>query len=236
MLRDFPITGNEGATSAEGYPSTQAGMFVKKGHGLKELDKVAPSKGSQWSVTILHIDSSREDVDYIQFDKHHDEYNSYFSSTIALISRGEASELDENNEFAFRAMRGEKVARPLPYPSGLELSNLPYGKEPKAFIRTEPLQVVKDGYSFLNKDRYQVYKGHGFLPGDEVAMEISSSPLAWKIVDIVSSDDYDEVVLDSSTDDNGGANLLFRCRDEDRFLSSDLLAKRNAYISKLQAS
>lgn len=235
MLRDFPITGNEGATQAEGYPSTQAGMFVKKGHGLKELDKVAPSKGSQWSVTILHIDSSRENVDYIQFDRNPDDNREgYFSSTIALISRGEASELYEFNEIAFRAMRGEKVARPWPYPK--EGTPEFYRLEPKAFIRTEPLQVVKDSYSFLNKDRYQVYKGHGFLPGDQVCTEISASPLSWGIVDIIPNDDYDEVVLDSSTDDNGGANLLFQYRQEDSSLSPDQLAKRNAYISKLQAS
>lgn len=236
MLRDFPITGNEGATFADGYPSLQSGMFVKKGHGLKELDKVAPNKGSNFSVIILHIDSSREDVDYIQFDRAPESFSEYFHNAIALISRGQTSELYEYDELAFRAMRGEKVARPLPYPSGYEIGGADIGKEPKAFIRTEPLQVVKGSYNFLDKDRYQVYKGHGFLPGDRVAIEISASPLSWNILDIIPNGDYDEVILSSSTDDNGGANLLFHDRQEDSSLSPDQIAKRNAYISKLQAS
>ncbi len=234
MLRDFPITGNEGATIAQGYQQMHTGMFVKKGHGLKELDKVAPDKGSNFSVTILHIDSSREDVDYIQFDG-----DFFMSGTIALIGRGETSELDENNELAFRAMRGEKVARPLPYPSGLEIWNLDTGKHPKAFIHTEDLQgTMAGGQSYyLLSDRYNAYKGHGLLPGDVIGNELIGDPRPYTIVDIIPNGGYDEVVLSKATDGNYlEAVLIYQNRPEDSDLSSDLLAKRNAYISKLQAS
>lgn len=230
MLRDFPITGNEGATKAEGYQSLSSGMFVRKGHGLKELDAVAPSKDSSSSAHILHIDSIREDVDYIQFDG----FLSYFSDTVAFISRGQTSELAESNEFAFRAMHGEKVARPWPYPSGQELSSLDDNKRPIAFIRTEFLQVVKDNNSFLYKDRYQVYKGHGFLPGDEIYAETVGR--GNQIVDIIPGDAYDEIVLNSVKIGMNSTDILFDRREDDSSLSPDILAKRNAYISKLQAS
>ena len=236
MLRDFPITGNEGATAATEYQRMRLGMFVHKGHGLKELDKVAESKSNVNNfVYILHIDSSREEVDYIQFD-----YDFHMADTIALISRGQTSELAETNEFAFRAMRGEKVARPLPYPSGLEIWNLDTGKHPEAFIRTEDLQGTKygDTFYFLTRDRYNVYKGHGLLPGDVINLELTSGPRDYTIVDIIPSDDYDEVVLDRATTDGYylEAVLIYSNRPEDSDLSPDLLAKRNAYISKLQAS
>lgn len=235
MLRDFPITGNEGATRSDSLQSPQAGMFVNKGHGLKELDKVAPNKSSNWSVHILHIDSSREDVDYIQFDRvpNPTSNEEFFVEGIELISRGETNELDENNEIAFRAMRGEKVARPLPYPNGQELGSLDYKKRPKAFIRTEPLP--SEDSDLLEKDRHQVYKGHGFLPGDTVATMVATDPPTLNIVDIIPSDDYDEVVL-SSTPYYQEAFLLYHERPDDGSLSPDLLAKRNAYISKMQAS
>lgn len=229
MLRDFPITGNEGATKAEGYPSITAGIFVNKGHGLKELDKVSSSKESSSSAHILHIDSSREDVDCIQLD----DFLLSSMDTIAFISRGQTSELAENNEFAFRAMRGEKVARPLPYPSGQELSSLDDGKQPKAFIRTESLQVVK-GSNFLDKDRYQVYKAHGFLPGDNIYADNFGS--GSEIVDIIPGDDYDEIVLNSVKFGTHSLDIVYDRREDDTSLSSDILAKRNAYISKLQAS
>ena len=235
MLRDFPITGNEGATIATEYQQMHLGMFVHKGHGLKELDKVAQSKSDRNNfVYILRIDSSREDVDYIQFDG-----DFFMSGTIALISRGATSELDENNELAFRAMRGEKVARPLPYPSGLEIWDLDTGKHPKAFIRTEGLQRIKAGETFyiLNEDRYNVYKGHGLLPGDVIYLELINGPREYTIVDIIPSDGYDEVVLDRATDGSYlDAVLIYSNRPEDSDLSPDQLAKRNAYISKLQAS
>ena len=230
MLRDFPITGNEGATKAEEYYSLpEAGMFVKKGHGLKELDAVAPSKGSKWSVTILHIDSSREDVDYIQFDRVPDYHTEgYFSSTIALISRGETSQLDGKIEIAFRAMRGEKITRPLPPPESRTV---------EAFIRTESLQVEKNSWSYLERDRFQVYKGHSLLPGDTVYNEAgTSSPVSFVIRDIIPGKQYDEIVFVSTIDFYSGGNYIFYWYAFEDTLSPDLLAKRKAYISKLQAS
>ena len=238
MLRDFPITGNEGATKADGYPSLDVGMFVNKGHGLKELDKVAPRKDSTWSVLILHIDSSREDVDYIQFDYSTDSSDGEtFSDTIALISRGQTSKLGWYHELAFRAMRGEKVARPLPYPNDFQLNADKFDKNPTAFIRTEPLQVVKGNNSFLDKDRYQVYKAHGFLPGDNVKIwNPGGDSLDFTIVDIIPSENYDEIVLNTVATGAESANIQFNYRPDDSSLSPELLAKRNAYISKLQAS
>ena len=239
MLRDFPITGNEGATRAQGYPSVEAGMFVNKEHGLKERDTVAPNKGSKGLVHILHIDSSRDDVDYIQFDRPlYHITDGYFRDTIAFISRGDTSELLESNEIAFRAMRGEKMARSLPLPTALELQEEEDSKMPKAFIRTESLQVTKDSYDFRTSSRYQVYKGHGLIPSDTVALEGDSmSPSTYVIQDIVSGEQYDEIVLDNPTDTSGGLHILlqFRMKDES-FFTPDQVANRDAYLRELQAS
>ena len=237
MLRDFPITGNEGATMATEYQQMNYGMFVPKGHGLKELDKIASSKSDVDNfVIILHIDSSREGVDYIQFDS-----NFYRSGSITLLSRGQTSQLTKDNELAFRAMRGEKVARPLPFPNATEVWNLDFGTGPKAFIRTEDLLGTKygDTFYFFTRDRYNVYKGHGFLPGDIITLEETDSgnPFSLHIVDIIPNDGYDEIVLEASPHGyRDNAVLSFQGRLEDSSLSPDQLAKRNAYISKLQAS
>lgn len=219
MLRDFPITGNEGATKANDYYSPEGGVFVNKGHGLKELDKVGPSSDSEQYVQILHIDSSREDVDYIQFDRHLEG----FRDTVALVRRGETSELNKPAEIAFRAMSGEKVS-----------PNKTQEQNSKAFMRTEALQIDKESWGYLERDRYHVYKGHGLLPGDTAFHEEgTSSPSSFTIQDIISGEQYDEIVLDSSIDSNGGTYINYWYVNE---LSPDLLAKRNAYISKLQAS
>ena len=231
MLRDFPITGNEGATIADGYTQNGATIFVNKGHGLKELDLIA-KEGEEYSKSyILHIDTSREGVDIIQCSE---DFTADFSAgdKVKLLNRGNATISDEISECSYRNMKGERVEVKSPHRALGKGASVPYTR---AYMHTEAVKMESTDI-FANTDRIEVYRGHGLLPGDVVFTESSSSPSTRNILDIINNDMYDEVVLDTPNDGYGGANIYLFNRLDDSSLSSDLLAKRNAYISKMQAS
>lgn len=232
MLRDFPITGNEGATSAEGYRSQGRTIYAKKGHGLKELDLIVDKSDSSLQAHILHIDSSREDADILHLDKAISEY-AYYGS-VSLLSRG-STQLSELAECTFWNMKGVTTIKP-PL-SSKEFNNADPKDKPTAYMHTEVLGKV------FASDRFEVYKGHGLLPGDVVSLN-SRGETDRSVNDILIKEACDEIVLNSAYDGyDGEANIFGITRIgpdtvelgfED--LSPDLLAKRNAYISKLQAS
>lgn len=213
MLRDFPITGNEGATPTQGYPSKDTTLFVNKGHGFKELDRINVG-GLANDSYILHIDSSRESVDIIQLD-----YSGSISpdDKIVLVNRGNA-ELKRRNECIFWNMRGRKEVIPIDSSDN----------DAKAIVHSESVTISDN--SFLdNRNSFEVYKGHGLLPGDEIGSGDT-------ITDIIVNDMYDEIVFESTVYFGSSYDFILRYRTDDGSLSPDLLAKRNAYISKMQAS
>ena len=213
MLRDFPITGNEGATLAQEYPSKYSTLFVNKGHGLKELDRIRV-EGMVTGSYILHIDSSRESVDIIQLDS---DYSFSPDDKIMLANRGNA-ELGRRNECIFWNMRGLKEVIPI------DSSD----KDAKAIVHSESVTISDN--SFLdNRNSFEVYKGHGLLPGDEIGTGDT-------ITDIIANDMYDEIVFENTVYFVSSYDFTLRDRPDDGSLSSDQLAKRNAYISKMQAS
>ena len=219
MLRDFPITGNEGATITQGYLSRESTLFVNKGHGLKELDRIRAEISENSEANILHIDSSRESVDIIQLDTY--SYPAEPDDKFILVNRGNA-ELDRRNECIFWNMRGRKEVIPIDSSDN----------DAKAIVRTESVTIRDNSFDgFLyNRNSFEVYKGHGLLPGDTVNSN------ADRITDIIANDMYDEIVFEDEVYLPSSYDFIFRYREEDRELSPDLLAKRKAYISKLQAS
>lgn len=213
MLRDFPITGNEGATITQGYLSRESTLFVNKGHGLKELDRIRAEISENSEANILHIDSSRESVDIIQCDSF--SYALSPNEKIILVNRGNAV-LDRRNECIFWNMRGRKEVIPIDSSDD----------DAKAIVHSEALTLS----DLDNHSSFEVYKGHGLLPGDTVNYDND------RIIDIIPNDMYDEIVFEYGIYFASSYDFLFRYRYEDSELSPDLLAKRKAYISKLQAS
>lgn len=215
MLRDFPITGNERATLASGYPSKGSTLFVNKGHGFKELDRIRPESSEYSEPHILHIDSSRESVDIIQLGS--SDYSISPDDKFILVNRGNA-ELDRRNECIFWNMRGRKEVIPIDSSDN----------DAKAIVHSESVTISDN--SFLdNRNSFEVYKGHGLLPGDEIGSGDT-------ITDIIANDMYDEIVFESTVYFSSSYDFILRYRTDDGSLSPDLLAKRNAYISKMQAS
>ena len=215
ILRDFPITGNEGATLADGYPSKNSTLFVNKGHGFKELDQIRTESSENSESHILHIDSSRESLDIIQLGSL--DYSISPDDKFILVNRGNA-ELDRRNECIFWNMRGRKEVIPI------DSSDT----DAKAIVHSESVTISDN--SFLdNRNSFEVYKGHGLLPGDEIGSGDT-------ITDIIANDMYDEIVFDNTVYFGASYDFILRYRTGDGSLSPDLLAKRNAYISKMQAS
>lgn len=232
MLRDFPITGNEGTTEAQGYRSEGRTIYVKKGHGLKELDLIVDSSNNRLQAHVLHIDSSREDADILQLDKTISEY-AYYGS-VSLLSRG-STQLSEQAECTFLNMKGVTTIKP-PL-SSEEFNSADFQDKPTAYMHTEVLGKV------FASDRFEVYKGHGLLPGDVVSLD-AKGQTSHTVDDILIKEAYDEIVLDSAYNGSDGeANIFGMVRigpdtvelgyDD---LSPDIRAKRDAYLSKLQAS
>ena len=203
----------------DGYPSKESTLFVNKGHGFKELDCIKAEMNEYLSSHILHIDSSRESVDIIQCDSF--SYALSPNEKIILVNRGNA-ELDRRNECIFWNMRGRKEVIPIDSSDN----------DAKAIVRTESVTIRDNSFDgFLdNRNSFEVYKGHGLLPGDTVNYN------ADRITDIIANDMYDEIVFEYEVYLPSSYDFIFRYRDEDSELSPDLLAKRKAYISKLQAS
>lgn len=233
MLRDFPITGNEGATLAEDkYRSQGRTICVKKGHGLKELDLIVDNSNSSLQAHILHIDSSHEDADILQLDKVISEYA--YHGSVSLLSRG-STQLSEQAECTFLNMKGVTTIKP-PL-SSEEFNSADFQDKPTAYMHTEVLGKV------FASDRFEVYKGHGLLPGDVVSLD-AKGQTSHTVDDILIKEAYDEIVLDSAYNGSDGeANIFGMVRigpdtvelgyDD---LSPDIRAKRDAYLSKLQAS
>ena len=232
MLRDFPIIGNERATLADGYRSQGRTICVKKGHGLKELDLIVDNSNSSLQAHILHIDSSREDADILQLDKVISEYA--YHGSVSLLSRG-STQLSEQAECTFLNMNGVTTIKP-PL-SSEEFNSADLKDKPTAYMHTEVLGKV------FASDRFEVYKGHGLLPGDVVSLD-NRGEASSTVDDIHIKEAYDEIVLNSAYGGSEGEANIFgivrigpdAAESGYEDLSPDLRAKRDAYLSKLQAS
>lgn len=202
---------------------------MRKGHGFKELDVIGRTPSDVFYV--LHIDSSRADVDIIQINKPIG--SSGLDDVFTLYGNKKAEELPQVEQNLLKSLRGEKVAvAPLTAQEVSNISNM--NDVPRAYAPTEIIPITPRKPLIIHSDKIEVYKGHGLLPGDTIGSRPDSLGLG-EIYDIENNGIYDTIVFRVPID---VSCLIFYLtqRPEDSSLSSDQLAKRNAYISKMQAS